>query len=477
MAYCANEACRTELAACDSTVRCQQCLGVEYCGEVCRTSDWVKHKCPNALLGATPSDTHVIPYAWEDEMPPEALAEEIGDNAAHPFLQSYSTTHYARNGQVVHTFLPALVHVGVEAEGGVKRERVWGSYQRGVNPIDPKGSSSLDGDYSLSVDQLDRDDKLVRTFTVKGSISLDSIYSTNVSDRVLRLLGKLGESGESKKDRLRRGLRSLFSSVSKEGDRLILWPDMQNDQNRDAARTTPFDTTGTLRIRLNCYAMGSKDPVEIFVLRGQDYNFGKGEWLFKMARSVDKIRQTRLRAKFPGDDSIKTMSGWRMEYKDTRVTFIIQQVGTRVYFRDFEFAISPQLILEKMPQLAQGRNLFSVFKGNTTQMLAGTGSDEEFDEYDAREVPPPPAVEVNSEIHIGVDPTSLDQVTGLVMALEHRGLTEKGLEPLGAILRPYARELCDKRNGYIHYNDVPDDVHTAIALSLERLARNKRIHA
>lgn len=470
MAYCTNEACRTELAACESTVRCQQCLGAEYCGEACRAADWVKHKCPNALLGATANDTHVLPYAWEDELAPEALAEEIGDNKTHPFLQAHSVTHYTGDGRVLHSFLPALV--GVDAEGGVKRERAWGSYKRGVNPIDTKSSSALDGRYALTVDQLDGNDNVVRTFTVYGDISSDSIYSKNVTDRVQRLLGALGESDESKGNRLRRAARSFFSRGSKEGDRLILWPDMQIQTNRDAARKTPFDAKGTLRVRLYGYTLSSKwtDAVEIFMLRGP-YDFGKGEWFFKMARAATKSGMLRLRSKFPGDDSVKTMSPWRMEAQGTRLTFIIQQVGDRVYFRDFEFAISPQLILEKMPQLAQGSVTFSGFEGNTTKLLAVTGSDDESDE-----VPSPPAVAA-SEIHIGVDAGSLDQVTGLVMAMEHRGLTQKDLEPLGAILRPYARELCDKRNGYIHYNDIPDDVHTAIGLALERLTQNKRTPA
>lgn len=467
MAYCTNEACRTELAACESTVRCQQCLGAEYCGEACRAADWVKHKCPNALLGATANDTHVLPYAWEDELTPEALAEEIGDNKTHPFLQAHSVTHYTGDGRVLHSFLPALV--GVDAEGGVKRERAWGSYKRGVNPIDKKSSSALDGTYALSVDQLDRDDMVIRTFSVTGRISRDSIYSENGLDRVQRLLGELGEADESKLNRARRAARNFFSSGSKEGDRLILWPDLSGGPNRDSARKTPFDTRGTLRVTLTCTT--GKSMATIFMLRGP-YDFGKGEWFFKMARAATKSGMLRLRSKFPGDDSVKTMSPWRMEAQGTRLTFIIQQVGDKVFFRDFEFAISPQLMLEKLPGLALDS---TAQLSEREQELFGTAS--------ASAPPPPPdydydaSMTTNSEIHVGVDAGSLDQVTGLVMAMEHRGLTQKDLEPLGAILRPYARELCDKRNGYIHYNDIPDDVHTAIGLALERLTQNKRTPA
>lgn len=430
MTTCANHVCAKEL---ENKVLCPLCRKAQYCSEACRQTDWVKHACPNASISSKANDVPVIEYAYEDEMPADVLAEEIGENIAHPFLQAYTTTHYTTDGHVEHNYYPPTI----DADAAVKRESAFGSYKRGA---EPPGDLKTEA-YTISVIILNDSGSEVNRVNITGSIQNDAIYTGNDSERMKKLLGDMamGEGKEKFTDRVRRYGRKLLSFGSKEGGSVILWPNLQT-QNKDVLKFK-MPEEGTIIFEL--YQGISPNARKIYELRGP-YSFRGARKMSRFTRAFQKRLTQRLRAKFPNDsDNIKNMATYRMEAGGQRVVFTVEPISnTGVFLRDVEFAVNT----------SQFR--FASSEGQFVDNLKDAGMMES---------------ESNINMRIGVDPTSVSQMTGLVMCLETK--VAQGHDYNSAPLRNYAREL--NAAGSIDEDAIPDHIHTAIYTAVNRLASEK----
>ena len=422
MTTCANHVCHKDL---DNKVLCPLCRNAQYCSEACRKTDWVKHACPNARIAAHPNDVQVIEYAWEDDVPSEVLAEEIGENVAHPFLNAYTTTYFTPDGHAeskIHT--PAII----DADAAVKRESVLGSYKRGATPPGDLAAQN----YTIAVKILDEaGNEMMDALNIYGIIGKDAIYDKNDTTRVKRLLGELPMETEGKEkftDRLRRYGRKLLSFGSKEGGSMVIWPDLQT--NNLAVRKFKMPEEATIVFEF--WSGTGDDAKKIYELRGP-YSFRASRKMSRFTRAFQKRLTQRLRAKFPNDsDNIKNMATYRMEAGGQRVVFTVEPISnTGVFLRDVEFAINA-----------------SQFRFAASEITP-----------DVRE-------------RVSVDASSVDQMTGLVMCLETRIANgDKSYADISSVLRPYTREL--EKNGSIHEDDIPDSIHTAVYTAVNRLAAEK----
>jgi hypothetical protein len=285
--------------------------------------------------------------------------------------------------------------------------------------------------YSIRIQILnDAGDELANEF-VTGEIGTDAIYTGNTSERVKKLLGDMpldtDDNGKEKwTDRLRRYGRKVLSFGSKEGGSIILWPNL-NDPYNMKIRKFKMPEEGTIIFTL--YKGTDESATRIYELRGP-YSFRGARKMSRFTRAFQKRLTQRLRAKFPNDsDNIKNMATYRMEAGGQRVVFTVEPISnTGVFLRDVEFAV------------------------NVSQFNYATEA-----QVDIRE-------------HIGVDPASVSQMTGLVMCLETQVAQGKN-DYNSTALRNYTREL--NTAGSIHEDDIPDQIHTAVYTAVNRLASEK----
>lgn len=437
---CANHVCSKQL---EDKVLCPLCRDVQYCSEECRQTDWIKHACPNALLATKPNEAIIRPYAWEDEMPDEVLNEEIGTNVAHPFLKGYSLTHYGPDGSVSHQDFPPMI-IDAAAEGGVKPLKVFGTYKRGPEP-----RSDMDRNiYTIRFEVIDKNDRVINpnnTIEFSGILGNDAVYDGNNEPRIKKLLGFIGDSDEKWYGKVTRWFRRKLQSAAKSSE-LNIWPNLlTNEKNERTSKTKTLPQMGNLRVSFLIGFQENQRLVSVFTGR---FNFTKQTGIFaRWTRAFRKQFAQRLRAKgFEDADAIKTFHGYVMEapkVTSSKFVFIVQSTGDTVYIRDVEAFIS-----------AVDMESVSVRSDDTGPAL-------------------PPRDDANSSISA----SSLEQVTGLVMALEHKAAMQDkpdaDLDAIRATLRPYARDLNEKHQGNIPESAIPDQVHTAIYTAVNRLALEK----
>jgi len=431
---CQNHVCKAALdPATETIVACPLCRKATYCSEQCRLTDWVKHACPNAQIASSAVDTPVVPYYFEDEEPEEAVAEEMAEaGEQHPFLEAHSVTHYNDTGNVSHSVTDPLVEL-VGADVAVKRESLGGSAKRGIAP----SQDLAERRYRIHIQELDERERVRTELWIDGdTLGTDAIYWENGDDRIRKLMGR--EKGEDFRSRLRGAGRWLVTRLSKEGNRIILWPDMSaGTENHGRASNQPLGSKGTIIIMLHVdQPDGSMQRVG--ELRGP-FNFRLDSFTLKLSRAFRKRLTQRLRAKFSGtnEESIKTMRTYRMQADDMRAVFTVQPEGDRVYIRDIEFSISPNRLYAAPTAFGAEQQL---------------------------------------QYSIDTEPASLAAATGLLMALEKRAAEKGEKRHETAILRDYVRDLNDKRGGEIDHRDVPDAVHTAMYTATGALIAENACH-
>ena len=356
-------------------------------------------------------------------------------------MQAYNATHYTDAGKVHHTHYPAAIG----ADAAVQKEKVFGSYKRGTEPSPALGEKQ----YRLRMEQLDEDDKPTTTLEFVGKVGEDAVHKNSGTLRIQKLLGAIGDEDENWRDRVRRGFSQATSFLSKEGDRIMLWPDlMGSEPNKRTVKENKLARSGTLRVTL-LIDTGEPELQRVFVLRGA-FNFAaRGPKFFQtLKRPFVKRFQQRLKAKFGRvDDSIKTMMVWRMEAGGNRCVFVTQQVGERFYVRDVEVTFSPNQIYvpgetftpknEMEEDALEWMKNPPSFGPETTRLLSDDG-----------------VVQTVEVVQSNV--SSLEHMTALVMAAEAQPERMRGLEELHAALRQHAQEL--NRNPRAEASDM---VHTA----------------
>lgn len=434
---CANHVCKKDLT---DKVLCPLCRQAEYCSEACRKTDWVKHACPNAMISASPNQCVVRPYVWEEDIPDDILNEEIGGNAAHELLQAHTTTHFTNDGRVQGDYFPPAL-IDAAAEGGVKPETLFGSYKRGTEPR--KDQKPLK--YRVVISQVDRNERPIRgnTLEFKGIIGEDAIYKENNAERVKRLLQTDPAEGNIFAKAKRFFKRRIDERLK--GAEIIIWPNLvTDDYNTRMRKSKVLNQTGNLKASLEVltYNATTKEDEYLLVstLNGP-YNFIiKSNFWEKLTRSIRKLFLQRLKLKLQEDsDAVKTMRTYVMEAPKTttaRFVITIQRSGEDIYVRDVEVTMSP-LDLDKN--------------------IATSAYDDTAHEIDMR---------------IGVDPSSISQMTGLVMCLETRAAEGNAQAAAdSAQLRPYTRDL--NTAGSIHEDQIPDKIHTIVYSTVNRLASEK----
>lgn len=421
-----------------SAVVCPLCRDPVYCGEACRQLDWVKHGCPNALVASSPNVVPMTEYEWEDEMDPEILKAEIDtDPVHHPLLQGHSVTHYAGDGTVSVKHYPSLIDA--IAKDGFKIY-TGTTYKRGNRP--PLGIKDLT--YKIQIDAPGQD-----SFDIYGSVLTDAIYKENTALRVRRILG-LEDDNASRADRGRSGVLRFVQKVSKSSD-VLLWPDVQTGENARVVRQNTVPARGQMNITLYLQdpdtVNGWQQVSNIEAL----YNFSKRYKLAKKTRGFTKWLQFRRGRKFKKDSGQKAFRTYKAEADGSRVLISVERIegSDRYFIRDLEMSFMPQKVTN---QLNTAEDVYSM--ASETEDSVGS--------YDYSE----------ARIGVRVDPASLEQMTGLVMALETRaaeGKADPVYASIGNTLRNYVRELNDQRGGRIDEDDIPDQVHTAARLAVASL--------
>lgn len=439
---CNNAICNNEIGnkQTDAFVTCSLCLQPAYCSEACRAIDWVKHDCPNALIVPEKTQNMMVPYFFEDLLPQQVLSSL---QATDPIFQSYAFVHHGTNQTVTQWIQPPLVvAVGSDSDqyaiGGVE---VDSKIARGSDPRDPSIGIPSGTSYGISINVFDNDKANSLSFlTISGSIPDDMIFAKNPRNKKAAAL-----AGDFNKGSIMDGLRNLRSKFVKDTQSLVFWPKV--------GETEPIPQYGNMTIELQVGGLKSISVTTGYDLTDDAARAGTGS---RISKAVKKHFEQRLKTKFPGkEDAIKYMITRHLltpEGTQVAITFRVLPREKTATVVDIEILVQKSQLIKKKTASTLSVPA-SMTSANAKELFSD--SEEELEEAmnragDAISVP------------IDCDPKNMNQVMGLIMALEMhmQDGDNKHLENNAGIIRKYGRSLLDAEGKAPEI--VPMEVNTAI---------------
>jgi hypothetical protein len=405
---CDNEACHLKHQQSDKRVTCSLCLNPVYCSEACRIIDWPSHACPNVHnISSAAEATLFTPYFYQDMAPAEVLQASLA-NPQDPLYEQHLLVQHGVDMVVTQQL------IGDDAVAFKEVSDVTYAQRGGPPPESIRGR-----EYIIIIESIgDRDDKVLQTVAVRGSVSLDSIYKENKPNKVAVALAG-----------------GFLANRKKSTDSVLFWPGVKQFERQQFL----VDPIGTLRFTLK---ITGKPDVEL--RGGYDVRSVDGT-MSRLTQSLFKFFQNRLQTKFKADGGgVRGVDNTGIKYMRVLHGY---KAGVHVF------------VTLKMPDNEYRAQIVDVeYMVPNTRFGASSaaGAAEYGYEYDEVKT----SFSSPSTYDVYCDPTNLADLQGLTMALELR--KEPALDQHAATIRSHMRKVLDAKNGDELLAAPSDEVRNAV---------------
>jgi hypothetical protein len=391
----------------DEHVQCPLCLNAAYCSEKCRVMDFQQHACSQILHTDDVTIQQFVPYAWEDTL---TEAELSSVPVTDSIYRSTMLVKYDDDMRVSSVIQPPFI-IGDDLV----------AFRDGTNEAargqEPSGRLLSARTFEIVIEEYGEPSHDARTrIRATGEIPKNMIFSGNKANVAAKKLSA----------------QSIFRGSAPAS--YLFW---LTGEKRFGANTV--NLSGLFKVHLKVSGM---QPVH--TRGGYDITEAAHMQFWKNLSSTLRNRlDARLKLKFP-----------EMSARDRDTLRAIHA---------FRGGVQVALIFQVVPRTNVAKLLDVEFLVPDYMLKPALSKDEE-------DAPPLPVPDETIDAYFRCDATDMNQVIGLVMAIENRSalLVGEGLPPnlenAAGILRQYARTLADTGETP---KKIPPEVHTAIRQLLE----------